>query len=45
MNSRFYAKIEAMTGQKREAKPRGRPQKNYDEFPPAHDVGQEELGL
>ena len=43
-NSRFYAKIEAMTGQKREAKPRGRPQKNHDESP-AHDIGQAELGL
>ncbi|RFC34174.1 MAG: hypothetical protein DID91_2727702306 [Candidatus Nitrotoga sp. MKT] len=39
MNSRFYANIEAMTGQKREAKSRGRLQKNYDEYP-AHGVGQ-----
>ena len=43
-NSRFYAKIEAMTGEKREAKPRGRPRKNHD-APPARDVGQGELGL
>jgi len=43
-NSRFYAKIEAVTGQKRMAKPRGRPQKNHDESP-AHDVGQRGLGL
>ena len=43
-NSRFYAKIETMTGQKREAKPRGRPRKNHDE-PPARDVVQGQLGL
>ena len=43
-NSRFYAKIETMTGQKREAKPRGRPRKHHD-APPARDVGQGELGL
>ena len=43
-NSRFYAKIEAITGQRREAKPRGRPQKNHDESP-ARDAGQGELGL
>jgi putative transposase len=30
-NSRFYAKIEAMTGQRREAKPRGRPRVRPDE--------------
>jgi putative transposase len=29
-NSRFYAKIEAMTGQRREAKPRGRPRVRPD---------------
>ncbi len=38
MNSRFYIKIEAMTGQKLEAKPRGRPQKNYYESS-SDDVG------
>ena len=43
-NSHFYAKIETMTGQKREAKPRGRPRKNHDESP-ASDVGQGKLGL
>ncbi|MDO9102306.1 MAG: hypothetical protein Q7J20_01730 [Candidatus Nitrotoga sp.] len=39
-----YAKIKAMTGEKWEAKPRGRPQKNHDESP-ARDIGQGELGL
>jgi putative transposase len=42
-NSRFHARIETMTGQRREAKPRGRPRVHYDELT-AHDVGQEELG-
>ena len=41
-NSRFYAKVEAMTGQRREPKPRGRPKKQPDESP-AHSVGQGEL--
>jgi putative transposase len=43
-NSRFYAKIEAMTGQRREAKPRGRP-RVHNEDAPAKDVEQEELEL
>jgi putative transposase len=43
-NSRFYAKIEAMTGQRREAKPRGRPRVQC-EASSAHDAGQGELGL
>ena len=43
-NSRFYAKIEAMTGQRREAKPRGRP-RVHDEDAPVKDPGQGELGL
>lgn len=43
-NSRFYARIEALTGQRREAKPRGRPRMQDDEFQ-AHDAGQGELGL
>lgn len=43
-NSRFYAKIEATTGQRREAKPRGRPRVQRDESP-ALDAGQGELGL
>lgn len=41
--SRFYARIEAMTGQRREAKPRGRP-RVHDEDAPAKDAGQGELG-
>ena len=43
-NSRFYAKIEAMTGQKREARPRGRPRVQRDARL-ARDAGQGELGL
>jgi putative transposase len=43
-NSRFYAKIEAMTGQRREAKPRGRP-RVHNEDAPAKDAGQGELRL
>ncbi len=43
-NSRFYAKIEAMTGQKREARPRGRPRVQRDASL-ARDAGQGELGL
>lgn len=43
-NSRFYAKIEATTGQRREAKLRGRPRVQRDESP-ACDAGQGELGL
>ncbi len=43
-NSRFYAKIEAMTGQRREPKPRGRPRMQREE-PPAHDREQGELPI
>jgi putative transposase len=43
-NSRFYARIEAMTGQRREAKPRGRP-RVHQEHAAAQDEGQGELGL
>ena len=45
-NSRFYARIEAATGQRREAKPRGRPRVRRDESS-AHDVdvGQGKLSL
>ena len=43
-NSRFYAKIEAVTGQRREAKPRGRPRVRQDESV-SHDAGQGELEL
>jgi putative transposase len=41
-DSRFYAKIEAMTGQRREPKPRGRPRKQRDAAP-GHCAEQEEL--
>ena len=43
-NSRFYMKIEAMTGQRREAKPRGRPRVRRDESP-AHDLKQGKLPI
>lgn len=43
-NSRFYDKIEAMTGQRREAKPRGRPRVRRDGSSP-NEKGQGELGL
>ena len=43
-HSRFYAKIETMTGQRREAKPRGRPRVDHDESA-AHNAGQGKLGL
>ena len=43
-NSRFYAKIETMTGQRREAKPRGRPRVEHNESA-AHNAGQGKLGL
>ena len=43
-SSRFYARIEAMTGQRREAKPRGRPSLQRDEFT-AHEAKQGKLGL
>jgi len=43
-NERFYAKIEQMTGIRRETRPRGRPRvaSSHDESPP---VGQGELGV
>ena len=43
-NSRFYAQIEAMTGQRRELRKRGRPKKNAEIKPP-QDTGQPELPL
>ena len=43
-NSRFYAKIEATTGQRREPKPRGRPTMQREESP-AHDAAQGELPI
>ncbi len=43
-NSRFYTKVEAMTGQRREPKPRGRPRKQPDESS-AHDTRQRELPI
>ena len=43
-SSRFYARIEAMTGQRREAKPRGRPGLQRDEFN-ANEAEQGKLGL
>lgn len=43
-DSRFYAKVETATGQRREARPRGRPRVRHDESH-AHDAGQGELGL
>lgn len=43
-NARFYAKIEAMTGLRREAKPRGRPRVHHDESP-AHDTEQRNLAI
>jgi putative transposase len=43
-NSRFYARIEAMTGQRREPKPRGRPRMRRDESP-ARDAGQGDLPI
>lgn len=33
-NSRFYSKIESITGQRREARPRGRPRVQHDEIAP-----------
>ena len=41
-NSRFYAKIEAMTGVRREARPRGRPRVRHDESG-LQNAGQGEL--
>jgi putative transposase len=43
-NSRSYARIEASTGQRRKAAPRGRPRVQRDESK-AHDAGWGELGL
>jgi len=43
-NSLFYAKIEAATGQRREARPRGRPRVQRDESN-VHKAGQGELEL
>ena len=43
-NSRFDARVEAMTGQRREPKPRGRPRKQRDESI-AQDMGQGELPI
>ncbi len=43
-NERFYAKIEKMTGVRREAKPRGRPRVDSELGGPA-PAGQNELGL
>ena len=43
-NSRFYAEIEAMTGQRRALRKRGRPQKN-EEKEPLMDTGQQHLRL
>ena len=43
-NSRFYAKIEATTGHRRKARPRGRPRVHHDESH-MHDARQGELGV
>ncbi len=43
-NARFYARLEKMTGQRCEARPRGRPRVQSDE-PSGQDNGQGELGL
>ena len=43
-NARFYARIERLTGQRREPKPRGRPRIAPDDDPAA-GVGQGELGF
>jgi putative transposase len=43
-HSRFYDKVEAMTGQRREPKPRGRPRKQPEQSP-ACDVEQGELPI
>ena len=43
-NSRFYAQIEAMTGRRREPKPRGRPRK-LEEERSAKDAEQRELPI
>jgi putative transposase len=41
-NNRFYAQIEAMTGQRRTLRKRGRPKKNAEMEPP-QDADQQEL--
>jgi len=43
-NDRFYREIEAMTGQRRELRRRGRPRKQVEQ-PSADDSGQRELSL
>jgi len=43
-DSRFYAKVEAMTGQRREPKTRGRPKKQRGELSSA-DAGQGKLPI
>ena len=43
-NSRFYSNIESVTGQRREAKPRGRPRVQHDEIP-SPNTGQEKLNF
>jgi putative transposase len=43
-NSRFYAQIEAMTGQRRELRKRGRPRKTNEEEP-IHDTEHQKLPL
>jgi len=43
-NDRFYREIEAMTGQRRELRRRGRPRKQ-EQKPSADDSGQRELSL
>jgi putative transposase len=43
-NSGFYANIEAMTGRRREPRPRGRPRKQQGEWTPP-DAEQRELPI
>ena len=43
-NSRFYAQIEAMTGQRRELRKRGRPRKSKEKEP-IQDTEQQQLSL
>jgi len=43
-NSRFYAWIEAMTGQRRELRTRGRPKQKIEQQP-LRNTGQKELPL
>ena len=44
-NSRFLAHIEAMTGIRRETRPRGRPRKEASDPQTASDSDQGELGI